>query len=784
MKNITLIKSLVIFSLILIGSTSCVRTNEPPGGPESFPLKHFPELDGDFGVFTQLEKADRVFSFQREDAADVEVATVALLGDPDQGFSIHSKVNCDKVLKNRETCFVRVRFEGNKAGTVSGEKSTVLTVGSLEIPLSATLTLIEATAEDLEITAPNLLLEETTDLECLSTSTTCSLVFNFKNKSNVEISTGSISLPTGYLILYNSCNKPLAPKKSCYVRVTVLNEIEDLSTGEIALNVNGVPLERTFRIIKETDDIAPMVSLSVDNATEIEGELYVPGSVAELRLFISENRLHKGVSYSVSNDAVCSNPVFDTTTTASNLKNIGITPMVDNVISVKVVDAIGNQSSCVPLTLKSLDAVVYNLTLNQPLVGGVAGSGLSASSLTAPYNGDITITYTPPAGTELVSWTGACAGTVGNECVLENITGDLTVGATAQCLYDFVATSGTCVETWPRGTDGDLVVAAGQTVNLQTLFPGRTVFDFKSISVAATGTLVLPEVTSLTQVVIGVKQNFVLNGTLNGQGKIRAVGGTASATTLPNGVSASSYVLTQKAGGAGGNGGGRTGGWEALALGGAGCSSGANAGVGGGGGGGYADTTNGTDTRKGGGGGSCGASGSASPAGHAGGAGNSTLVHGASATSHIGAAGGGSGGGGGGGNPSSYRGGGGGGGGFRGNHGALLTTFIKGAFSGTGAVNLAGNVGFNGGGGGNGADNYSNGGGGGGGGAGGSGGRFLLMSRQTSSFTGSMNLNAGSGGSGGAKGNTCSDWRCSNPVAGTAGQPGNVGTYQFLLQNP
>lgn len=132
---------------------------------------------------------------------------------------------------------------------------------------------------------------------------------------------------------------------------------------------------------------------------------------------------------------------------------------------------------------------------------------------------------------------------------------------------------------YPYGTMGDLVVLSGQTVNLASLYPGVRFFDFKSITINSGGTLLIPEVTTSDFVVIGVKQNLVINGTINGSGRLNSFAGLSS-VTIPEESSLTVSTINQAFGGAGGKGGHTS---NSDKPGGAGCSSGPWVGVGGGG---------------------------------------------------------------------------------------------------------------------------------------------------------------------------------------------------------
>src|SRR5690606_12070733 len=104
--------------------------------------------------------------------------------------------------------------------------------------------------------------------------------------------------------------------------------------------------------------------------------------------------------------------------------------------------------------------------------------------------------------------------------------------------------NGVCLEPWPNGLDGDLLVTTGQTLDLAVAFPGKKVFNFNSITVQNGGTLVLP-VVGREFIALGSKGNVVIDGTINGVQKITAAGGAAS-ITLPNGFVVST-TLTQSA---------------------------------------------------------------------------------------------------------------------------------------------------------------------------------------------------------------------------------------------
>ena len=82
----------------------------------------------------------------------------------------------------------------------------------------------------------------------------------------------------------------------------------------------------------------------------------------------------------------------------------------------------------------------YSLTLNQPSVGS-----LSATSTTTTYGGSFNITYNT-SYSSLSAWTGDCAGVgSGNSCVLNGVTSNKTVGASAACNSGLTQSGNTCI---------------------------------------------------------------------------------------------------------------------------------------------------------------------------------------------------------------------------------------------------------------------------------------------------------------------------------------------------
>lgn len=334
---------------------------------------------------------------------------------------------------------------------------------------------------------------------------------------------------------------------------------------------------------------------------------------------------------------------------------------------------------------------------------------------------------------------------------------------------------------WFTGSDNDLIITNGQTVNLTAPF----IKQYNNIRIDAGGTLNITGSGDIAQLIAG--ESCTINGNIIYRATERN-GYSYSGTTI-SGIPYS-HTATQSAGGRGGR--ARSGyneGWNISG------GSGTN-GYGGGGAGGYG----GGDTPViGGAGGSNNGSGSRgeftkfTTAG-LGGSGNVTNGHGNSgqnsdgigdSTPGNGGSGGGSGGGGGGlftlasFGDFPYSGAGGGGGGHKGLHGGILFIYSQNEILGNGSVYVNGTNGFNGGVGGRctSAAIYGGDGGGGGGGAGGSGGKVII---QTISESLQKVVSGGSGGSGGAAiaGGSVAG---GNAESGLSGFSGNNGTIQSIF---
>jgi hypothetical protein len=283
---------------------------------------------------------------------------------------------------------------------------------------------------------------------------------------------------------------------------------------------------------------------------------------------------------------------------------------------------------------------------------------------------------------------------------------------------------------WPTGEMGDLVIAAGQTVQ----FPAGSVSDYDSITVQPGGTLEILPGTGWT--IFGVTGDFTLKGTLidrshehfGGSWTVNAPDGTLLSATLMQGDGGAGgdylgcgnpHVLDQYAGAGGrpsaspyqGNGGG-----------GGVCSTNGNGGEG-------------TSTSGGNGGSPSNPPGELGPGGSGGSGFSASGQNGGSVS---------------GGNLNIVHLGGGGGGGTRGRHGGLLYLCILGNLDAAGGtIDLSGEAGGAGGNGGSAA--RGSGAGGGGGGAGGDGG-VLVLRYQTGFAPPRYVVAAGTGGPGGQGG--------------------------------
>lgn len=262
------------------------------------------------------------------------------------------------------------------------------------------------------------------------------------------------------------------------------------------------------------------------------------------------------------------------------------------------------------------------------------------------------------------------------------------------------------------GSDGNLVINNGQVIPITA----GQVKRYNSVTINTGGTLQING-TGITE--LGVRNDMIINGSIVFQEDFVAT--PAIGASAFDGKEFG-FNLEQQQGGAGGTGqtslsaGGSGGGGSGGGTGGA-------TGIGGGGGGQGSATSSG---KPGGNGGTDGGNGQdASDAvigvGGQGGSGGGTGAGGPGGGPNGGS--GASGGGGGGGASVGSTASGGAGGGYRGKHGGRLHIYCEGQVQGTGAINLNGQVGFNGG------SAAPGGGGGGGGGAGGNGGQVFLRHR-------------------------------------------------------
>ena len=813
MKSIGQALIRIILGLIFIASLSCVPQGSSINSPKTFPLIQAPLLSGDFGSINQLSQSDKVFSFVSENEEDSEIASLSL-EQSGGAFSIMATSGCEKVLNKRERCLVKVRASGKNLSGSAASYSGVLHVGSVSVSLSVDYDPI--VANDLEITNNNSLIDESIDTQCLQG--VCYMILKYTNNALIPQFTAPVSVSGGFQIVSNTCGSKLNPNKSCYVKVRT-DLASDLYQGEVVINANGSDQSLNVRVIKELDTVAPQVSINVLNSTVINGDFYlaIDNTIhsADLELSFDDNRsADKGLKYTLSLGGNCSSLNWIETHDSLNLSSFNLIPDQDNTISVQVKDALDNTSPCVSLPIKNLNALIYNVVLTQPPGGGLSVAG----GTTVGYDKSKTISYLAPLGYEFQSWGGDCFGIgSGNTCVLNNIKENKNVSVAVFCSTNFAVENGLCVRmntiscvgdapnstvairTWNGSSYGSCV--ATSCISGYTVLSGSCVVNawpfnvssdegdltvsgstsisagthvYKSITVNPGATLTITSSNSSTPSFIGVKGSFINNGTIiaNNSTFTGSVSGTA-----PNGVGIS-FSINQASGGSGGAGGlgastsgraspgigtngwggGGSGGTFYLQLGGAGGSNNQN----GGSTAGYTAVTGGVGGSTGGNGGD--ASGRSIP-GSGGGSGGGAGYNNTNASTNIWS-------------------GGGGGGGAKGRHGQVVY-FRTSNFSGSGTFNLSGSNGFKGGNGGGGqcvssclfGQTYGSGGGG-GGGAGGSGGHLKIDVLNTSSFSGSVNVNPGSGGAPGAAGSG------TGPAgdAGSAGSSGSNGSYSILNQ--
>lgn len=320
-------------------------------------------------------------------------------------------------------------------------------------------------------------------------------------------------------------------------------------------------------------------------------------------------------------------------------------------------------------------------------------------------------------------------------------------------VYEFEYINGTvygkrvyvnCGGAWPYGADGDLTIGNGETVEIAA----GSIKDYNDVSIAAGGILRITG-NSVNFTIIGVAGDLTLAGTIECKSST-AVG--TGATTTPDNVAITS-TITQKNGGAGGNGGNATGVGVTANGASGGSQSAGNGGLGGGGGAAaYTTKSNG--------------SGIVGGAAHYGSSPNIQYADGGDGHN----------------------------GGAKGTHGKNLYIRVAGVFNGTGGIiDVGGSAGSNGINGHNGTltgtfyGAAAGGGGGSGGGAGGSGGKIYVRHSGAGNYTApTYTVTGGSAGSGGTKGvhsdnggGGASGVDGTNGSAGTAGDAGSTDIAEY-----
>ena len=427
------------FSVLSLVLASCVPQGETPRVlMKVAPLVLSPVLEGDFGSINQLQNLDRIFAFEKSiEEEQSEPSTVSLVDNEDSAFSIVSKTGCEKSLVKAEKCLVRVRASGRQIkDQAAGIKTASLQVGSVVVPLTMSFSKLEGVA--LESSLNDNPLQENTDIDC--SSGRCVLILKYFNPALIPQEVSSLTVPAGFMVLSNSCSSAIAPGKQCYVRLLINPDIDDLFSGSISLNVGGETQNATVRVIKENDTSAPTFSPEILDAHEYDDGIYVLGNEVHLRLTLADNRdLSKGLKYVVSTESSCSGTLVSTTTSVNDVTH-ELHPAQNNTLYVKVQDAVGNSSACLPLEIKNLALKSFGVTFNQP-----TGSGLEVSSSSVLYGQQFTFTYTPPNGRELVSWSGDCAGTVGLQCVISSVSQNKNVSIVTQCKSGYSEMGELCI---------------------------------------------------------------------------------------------------------------------------------------------------------------------------------------------------------------------------------------------------------------------------------------------------------------------------------------------------
>ncbi|MGP8217114.1 MAG: T9SS type A sorting domain-containing protein [Bacteroidia bacterium] len=472
-----------------------------------------------------------------------------------------------------------------------------------------------------------------------------------------------------------------------------------------------------------------------------------------------------GATVTASPGSTTTYTVTGTNTNGSNTATVTVT------ISVPSISATASPSSIFPGNSSILTAGGGTTYTWSPSTGLNATTGATVTATPAS-----TTTYTVTGTTSCGSNTAMVTVNVSSLAFTQQIistNGTQAVPTSARICPPTGYATLEAYAGWPFGLSGNLIIGAGQTVYIAA----GGIYDYDSINIAPTGSLILDADTAGVWTFIGCRGGFVLNGTIiatNGQD----TGGTFTAKAPDDSghINTTGEVLNAvisfPAGGNGGTGGesGCPGSPPSYPATQSSNTSGGLAyygnGGGGGGGGGENQSPPGYATTDGYNGGNA----TFTTSGYGGAGASSTSTNGVSLFGNNGIDGLS-------GTAIGVTGSSGGSGGTRGSHGQLLYIKAMKSISGTGAINISGMDGGNGGNGGNGngCSTPCNGSaGGGGGGAGGSGGNLQIRyDGPVPAIT--VIKNGGTGGSGGTGYYGC----FRNGTNGSPGQNGDSGSFDM-----
>lgn len=201
-----------LIGLLLIG---CSKSPQSPFNQIVKEQRIEAQGDGIFGEVNYEDSKIKSFVFKNTDSSPLSLSP-SISGSQASSFAIGFTLGCTNLEVNKN-CLVKVMF--NSLGKTAGNYEAVLNIGSLAIPLSASIAAVPEVKYDIYLS--NQKIDESFDLGSLVTNEI--KLVSVKVVNNSPMNGNPETLVSGnpfYTIIHNGCNNiTLKPNQACYSKM-------------------------------------------------------------------------------------------------------------------------------------------------------------------------------------------------------------------------------------------------------------------------------------------------------------------------------------------------------------------------------------------------------------------------------------------------------------------------------------------------------------------------------------------------------------------------------------